>query len=470
MQRSTPIDTRIMQSLTQSFIGTKIARPFHSRKARASRVTHRIAIKTPTRAMYDPDQYDADANAGRGSGYVAPAGATATMSRPTAGAAAGRPDKVVYGSDGVVYDPDQYDPDANVRSNGVIYTPTVDPFSAPSAAPAGGAGNVTREEVIAAQNHWANSICDISRTFLQGGDYVGLAGERAGELYGYGHTNVLFKPTKAAEHTFRPDATGAMSYFVGFDAVTGGFSEDHGFAINAKKGFSKVVFNNHQVDCLGDVALAMGTYDFTCATTGSVSTVEYTFGYKRCDDGKVRICLHHSSVPYQPAGAGGAGAGKVTREEVIAAQNHWANSICDISRTFLQGGDYVGLAGERAGELYGYGHGNVLFKPTKAAEHTFRPDATGAMSYFVGFDAVPGGFSEDHGFAINAKKGFSKVVFNNHQVDCHGDVALAMGTYDFTCATTGSVSTVEYTFGYKRCGDGKVRICLHHSSVPYQPH
>ena len=134
MQRSTPIDTRIMQSLTQSFIGTKIARPFHSRKARASRVTHRIAIKTPTRAMYDPDQYDPDANAGRGSGYVAPAGATATMSRPTAGAAAGRPDKVVYGSDGVVYDPDQYDPDANVRSNGVIYTPTVDPFSAPRCA------------------------------------------------------------------------------------------------------------------------------------------------------------------------------------------------------------------------------------------------------------------------------------------------------------------------------------------------
>ena len=62
------------------------------------------------------------------------------------------------------------------------------------------------------------------------------------------------------------------------------------------------------------------------------------------------------------------------------------------------------------------------------------------------------------------------MVFNNHQVDCHGDVAFAMGTYDFTCATTGSVSTVEYTLGYKRRGDGKARIRLHHSSVPYQPH
>ena len=29
-------------------------------------------------------------------------------------------------------------------------------------------------------------------------------------------------------------------------------------------------------------------------------------------------------------------------------------------------------------------------------------------------------------------------------------------------------SKVEYTFGYKRCGDGKVRIFLHHSSLPYQ--
>ena len=31
-----------------------------------------------------------------------------------------------------------------------------------------------------------------------------------------------------------------------------------------------------------------------------VSRVEYTFGYKRSDDdGKPRIFLHHSSVPYK---------------------------------------------------------------------------------------------------------------------------------------------------------------------------
>jgi hypothetical protein len=157
----------------------------------------------------------------------------------------------------------------------------------------------------------------------------------------------------------------------------------------------------------------------------------------------------------------------VTEREVIEAQNFWAQSIVDISNSFLTGGDYVSLAGERAGELYGYDHSNVLFKPTKAAEKQFRPTANDAMSYFVGHDAVISGFKEDQGFAINAKKGFSRVIFNNHQIDCHGDVAHAMGTYEFTCATTGEISDVEYTFGYKRNDDGKVRICLHHSSIPY---
>ena len=122
-----------------------------------------------------------------------------------------------------------------------------------------------------------------------------------------------------------------------------------------------------------------------------------------------------------------------------------------------------------AGELYGYGHHGVLFKPTKATKHPFRPTGEVAMSYFVGAEAM--GMEEfkgeDAGFAINGGKGWSKVVFTNHAIDLNADTAVAMGSYDFTCATTGDVATVEYTFGYMRCNDGKVRIFLHHSSVPY---
>ena len=124
------------------------------------------------------------------------------------------------------------------------------------------------------------------------------AAKAAGELYGYGHTNVLFKPTKAAEAQFRPSASDAMSYFVGHKAVENGYLEDAGFAINGGKGWSNVVFDNHQIDVTGNVAIAMGNYFFTSAADGSKTKVEYTFGYKKNADGKVRIFLHHSSVPY----------------------------------------------------------------------------------------------------------------------------------------------------------------------------
>ena len=34
--------------------------------------------------------------------------------------------------------------------------------------------------------------------YLDKGDYVAAAGEAAGQLYGYGHCDVLFKPTKVS--------------------------------------------------------------------------------------------------------------------------------------------------------------------------------------------------------------------------------------------------------------------------------
>jgi len=275
---------------------------------------------------------------------------------------------------------------------------------------------------------------------------------------------VLFKPTKAAEYQFRPTGAEAMSYFVGGHVVDGGYAEDAGFAINGGKGWADCVYDNHQVELKGGLGIAMGNYDFTCATTGDKVKVEYTFGYIRCDDGKVRIFLHHSSVPYA---APSAAAAPVTKEEVLAVQSKWSEAIKHISITHKDGGDYIQAAAEAAGELYAYGHSNVLFKPTKAAEYQFRPTAEEAMSYFVGGNVVDGGYAEDAGFAINGGKGWADCVYDNHQIDLQGGLGIAMGNYDFTDATSGDKVKVEYTFGYKRCEDGKVRIFLHHSSVPY---
>jgi len=325
---------------------------------------------------------------------------------------------------------------------------------------------LSEADVIECQKKWAGAIAAASKIYLEGGDYIGAAADAANELYGYGHTQVLFKPTKAAEYPFRPSGKDAMSYFVGGGVVDGGYDEDAGFAINGGKGWEKVEFYNHAIDLNGLTATAMGYYLFTCATTKDVVRVEYTFGYKRCPDGKPRIYLHHSSVPYGPAAP--AGPAPVTEAEVIECQTKWASAIKAISKSYLEGGDYIGAAADAAAELYGYGHSQVLFKPTKAAEYPFRPTGGEAMSYFVGGSVVEWGYDEDGGFAINGGKGWKDVVFTNHNIELLGQAAVAMGSYVFTCATTGDEAKVEYTFGYKRNGDGKARIFLHHSSVPYK--
>merc|ERR1712066_500974 len=141
----------------------------------------------------------------------------------------------------------------------------------------------------------------------------------AGELYGYGRSNVLFKPTKATAAQFRPTAEDAMSYFVGHKDVEGGHTEDAGFAINGGKGWSDVVFKNHQIELTGNAAFAMGNYYFTSADDGSKTKVEYTFGYKKNDDGKLRIFLHHSSVPYGFGAPAEAASKEVSRPTLLGS-------------------------------------------------------------------------------------------------------------------------------------------------------
>ena len=85
--------------------------------SRAVKVTAREAVQVA--AFHDPDQYDHDANSGRGSGFVATRAAVRS-SKASVGAA---PTRVTRGADGVVYDPDQFDADANQRSGGMAVRP-----------------------------------------------------------------------------------------------------------------------------------------------------------------------------------------------------------------------------------------------------------------------------------------------------------------------------------------------------------
>lgn len=111
-------------------------------------------------------------------------------------------------------------------------------------------------------------------------------------------------------------------------------------------------------------------------------------------------------------------------------------------------------------DLYAYGVGGVLFKPTKAAANQFRLNKEDALSYFV-----TGGIKEDHGFALQP---WSAVKFENAKTIIDSDSAISMGNYYFKDAKTNKEVKVEYTFGYIKDANGNLKINLHHSSLPYK--
>ncbi|HOV04501.1 MAG TPA: phosphoribosyl-AMP cyclohydrolase [Hyphomicrobiales bacterium] len=150
----------------------------------------------------------------------------------------------------------------------------------------------------------------------------------------------------------------------------------------------------------------------------------------------------------------------ITAAEIDQVQAAWGAGIVAIGEA-KAAGTHVEAAKDHIATLYAYDEGGtVLFKPTKAAADQFRGTAEEALSYFVG-----GSISEDKGFAINP---WTKVRFENDAVTIDSDSALAMGNYYFT-DPSGKETKVEYSFGYVRGKDGRLKINLHHSSVPYGP-
>merc|ERR1712217_648922 len=165
--------------------------------------------------------------------------------------------------------------------------------------------------VLAAQKEWGDGIVKTAAAKVNGQDFEQVAHDHIMNLYGYGQPPVLFKPTLAAEKQFRSSFEGALSYFVATNNVA---PEDTGFAI---KGWTAVRFENEEIITSGSNAVAMGNYFFT-TPEGTEVKVEYSFGYFLDPEGKLRINLHHSSMPYPP---------QVTEEMVLAAQKEWGDGI-----------------------------------------------------------------------------------------------------------------------------------------------
>lgn len=157
--------------------------------------------------------------------------------------------------------------------------------------------NITEAEVLAAQKAWGEALVRIATDFEQGG--VERARATAASVidgaYGYGMGPVLFKPTlTVAPQTFRTTREGALAYFVGGDP---NFAQDSGFALN---GWRSVEIRNAAIHINGDVAKTMGNVLIT-DREGRVTQVDKTWAFKKDDAGKLRIVLHHSSLPHTPA-------------------------------------------------------------------------------------------------------------------------------------------------------------------------
>ncbi len=153
----------------------------------------------------------------------------------------------------------------------------------------------------------------------------------------------------------------------------------------------------------------------------------------------------------------------ITEAEVLAAQKAWGDALVAISTTYEQQGQAAAkaLAEQVIDQAYGYQFGTVLFKPTLAtAPQTFRTTKAGALAYFVGGDPT---FPKDKGFAL---KGWRQVEVQNAGIFIDGDVATTMGNVLFT-DKTGKVTTVDKTWKFLKDGNGKLRIVVHHSSLPY---
>jgi hypothetical protein len=150
----------------------------------------------------------------------------------------------------------------------------------------------------------------------------------------------------------------------------------------------------------------------------------------------------------------------ITESEITEAQKTWGDGVVNIGAAYSSGGDYRKAAERHVDNFYAYQFGPVLFAPTKATHDQFRKTRDGAISYFVGGNDD---YPEDKGFALTP---WTDVRFENAGTYIHGDYAVAMGNYYFT-PKDGEEVKVEYTFGYIKDSDGKLKINLHHSALPY---
>jgi hypothetical protein len=153
---------------------------------------------------------------------------------------------------------------------------------------------------------------------------------------------------------------------------------------------------------------------------------------------------------------------KFTKEQVITTLQAWCDAVVATGNVYTNNGNVLEFANNVLTEAYDYDSGDVLFKPTlTSGDQTFRSTKEGALSYFVGNNSS---FPNDHGFLLEP---WLKVWFTDEDFILNGNLAIVQCNIYFVSAKREIF--VNKSFVFKICDDSKVRICLHHSSLPYNP-
>ena len=158
----------------------------------------------------------------------------------------------------------------------------------------------------------------------------------------------------------------------------------------------------------------------------------------------------------------------ITYEEVNAAQQAWCDALIKISQLKEEGGDYRAFAEQVLSEAYNYDHGKFFFKPTLAyGDQTFRNDKKGALAYFIGGDPT---YPNDKGFALTpwVKARYDNAGEKNEGIQIYGSVAITVGNVWVT-GKDGKEVLVDKTWVFKKGKDGKLRIIVHKSALPFNP-
>lgn len=158
----------------------------------------------------------------------------------------------------------------------------------------------------------------------------------------------------------------------------------------------------------------------------------------------------------------------ITYDEVNAAQQAWCDALVKIGKLKEEGGDYKAFAEQVITDAYNYDQGKVFFKPTLAfGDQTFRNDKQGALSYFVGGDPD---YPNDKGFALKPWVGarYDNAGQNNEGIQIYGSVAITMGNVWVT-DKEGNEVMVDKTWVFRKGTDGRLRIIVHKSSLPFNP-